>query len=88
MNGSATLTWMPPTENTDGSPLTDLAGYVVYWGNAPGNYQNSVTLNNPGLTSYLVENLASGMTHYFSTTALNSTGLESNYSNVASKTIP
>lgn len=28
--GSISLTWTPPTENTDGSPLTDLAGYRVY----------------------------------------------------------
>ena len=87
-SGAATLSWTPPTENTDGTPLTDLAGYTVYWGTAPGNYQNSVTLDNPGLTSYVVENLAAATTYYFSTTAYNSAGLESTFSNVASKTFP
>ena len=33
--GSATLSWMPPTENADGSALTDLAGYRIYYGRNP-----------------------------------------------------
>jgi hypothetical protein len=85
--GSATLTWNPPTQNTDGSPLTDLAGYKIYWGTSQGTYPNSVTLTNPGLTSYVVTNLVSG-TYYFVATALNSEGVESSYSASASKTIP
>lgn len=87
-SGTAALSWLPPTENADGSPLADLTGFIVYWGTSPGNYPNSVTLNNPGLTTYVVDNLLSGTTYYFSTTALNSAGLESSLSNVASKTIP
>ncbi len=84
--GSATLSWTPPTTNTDGSPLTNLAGYKVYWGTSQGNYPNSVTLNNPGLTSYVVGNLAPG-TYFFVATALNSAGVESTFSSAASKTI-
>jgi hypothetical protein len=84
--GSATLSWTPPTTNTDGSPLTNLAGYKVYWGTSQGNYSSSVTLNNPGLTSYVVGNLPPG-TWYFVATALNSSGAESAFSGVASKTI-
>jgi hypothetical protein len=84
--GSATLSWTPPTTNTDGSPLTDLAGYKVYWGTSPGNYPNSTTLSNPGLSSYVVSNLAPG-TYYFVATAFNSSGAESSFSGVASKTI-
>ncbi|MDX1563655.1 MAG: putative Ig domain-containing protein, partial [Gammaproteobacteria bacterium] len=80
-NGTATLTWTPPTENTDGSPLTDLAGYIVYWGTSPGNYSNSTTINNPGVTTYIVDNLLSGTTYYFVTTAFNSGDLESSFSN-------
>jgi hypothetical protein len=84
--GSATLNWMPPTENTDGTALTNLAGYKVYWGPQQGSYPNSVTLNNPGLTSYVVENLGPG-TYFFVATALNSLGAESAFSGAASKTI-
>ncbi|HEY9183125.1 MAG TPA: putative Ig domain-containing protein [Gammaproteobacteria bacterium] len=84
--GSATLSWTPPTLNTDGSPLTNLSGYKVYWGTALGTYPNSVTLNNPGLTSYVVDNLVPG-TYYFVATALTSAGVESTFSSAASKTI-
>jgi len=85
--GSATLNWQPPTENEDGTPLNDLAGYNIYWGTTPGDYPNSVRIDNPGLTTYVVENLAPG-TYEFVSTAFNAAGTESRYSNVASKTIP
>jgi len=84
--GSATLSWTPPTQNTDGSPLSNLAGYRIYWGPALGTYPNSVTLNNPGLTTYVVGNLVPG-TYFFVATALNDVGVESTFSAVASKTI-
>jgi len=85
--GSATLSWLPPTQNTDGSPLSDLAGYKIYWGQSQRDYSNSVTLNNPGLASYIVEQLTSGR-WYFATTSFNSQGVESAFSNEGSKTIP
>ena len=84
--GSATLSWTPPTQNTDGTALTDLAGYRVYWGTVQNNLANSVTLSNPGLTSYVVDQLTPA-TWYFATSALNSKGVESSRSNVASKVI-
>ena len=84
--GSATLTWTPPTQNTDGSPLSNLAGYKVYWGTAQGSYSNSVTVSNPGLATYVVDQLTPA-TWYFTVTALNAAGVESAFSNVATKTI-
>ena len=84
--GSVTLNWTPPTQNDDGSTLTDLAGYKIYWGTTPGVYPNSVTLNNPGLTSYVVDNLAPG-TYEFVATSFNSSGMESAYSNAATRTV-
>jgi hypothetical protein len=84
--GSATLSWIPPTTNTDGSPLTNLAGYRIYWGTTQGTYPNSATLSNPGLTSYVVGSLTPG-TYYFVATAVNTIGIESTFSTVASKTI-
>jgi hypothetical protein len=86
--GSALLTWVPPTQNTDGTPLTNLAGYVVYWGTTAGTYPNSFRLTNPAATTYLVENLMPGSTYYFVTTAFNSQNVESTFSNMGSKTIP
>jgi hypothetical protein len=84
--GSAMLTWNPPTQNTDGSALTNLAGYKVYWGTSQNNYVNSVTLNNPGLSSYVVDQLTPA-TWYFALTAVNASGAESAFSNIASKQI-
>jgi hypothetical protein len=87
--GSATLTWQAPTQYEDGTPLTppDFAGYTIYWGTTPGNYPNSVTINNPGITTYVIDNLAPG-DYEFVATAFNAAGVQSQYSNTATKTIP
>lgn len=85
--GSATLSWTAPTQRTDGTALTDLGGFKIYWGNAAGAYTNSVTVTNPGITTYVVDNLGSG-TWYFVVTAFDNSGLESGFSNPASKVIP
>jgi hypothetical protein len=85
-NGVALLSWLPPTENTDGSALTDLAGYRIYYGISPDNYSNTITLNNPGISSYLVENLVVS-DWYFVISSFNSSGIESTYSTEVSKTI-
>ena len=84
--GSVTLSWTPPTQNTDGSPLNNLAGYRVYWGTSQGNYPNSVTITNPGLATYVVGQLTPAQWH-FAVTAYTTAGVESAYSNVASKTV-
>ena len=84
--GSATLSWTPPTQNTDGSALNNLAGYKVYWGTSQGNYSNSVTIANPGLATYVVSQLTPAQWH-FAVTAYSATGFESGYSNSVSKTI-
>ena len=84
--GSATLSWQAPTQRTDGSSLTDLAGYKIYWGQSQGNYPNSVTIDNPGVSTYVIEQLTPA-TWYFVATAFDSKGVESQFSNVASKTI-
>ena len=83
---STTLSWNPPTENEDGTPLMDLAGYKIYWGNRPGNYTKSVTINNPGISSYVVENLPAG-TLEFVATSFNTAGVESEYSSPTTKVL-
>jgi Putative Ig domain len=73
--GSATLSWAPPTDNTNGTVLANLAGYHIYYGTTPELGQ-SVTVANPGLTRYVLSGLTAD-TWYFSMTAYNSAGLES-----------
>lgn len=84
--GSATLSWQPPTSNTDGSPLTNLAGYVVRYGTSPGALDIEVRLDNPGLVTYVVSDLAPA-TWYFQVIAYNTAGVESSPSATGSKTI-
>ena len=84
--GSATLDWTPPTANSDGSALTNLAGYTVYYGTSPDNLTQSVKVSNPGLTAYTVSNLTSG-TWYFAVASYSSAGVESTLSGVISTTI-
>ena len=83
---STTLSWTAPTENEDGTALIDLDGYKIYWGTTPGNYPNSVTINNEGLTTYVVDNLVPG-TYEFVATSFNASGVESVYSNPATKVV-
>jgi hypothetical protein len=85
-DGTALLSWTPPTENTDNSALTDLAGYKIYYGSFAGDYDKSITLNNVGLSSYLVEELAAA-DWCFVMVAFNSSGTESTYSAEVCKTI-
>ena len=84
--GSITLSWTAPTYNTDGSVLTDLDGYRIYWGAAPGQYPNSVTIDNQSITVYVLENIPVG-TYEFVATSFNSAGVESNYSNPVTKVV-
>lgn len=84
--GQATLSWNPPTENANGSPLTDLAGYRLYYGRNQNNLSQVVVVSNPGLTRYVVENLTQAR-WFFSMTSVNSEGTESLRSELVSKTI-
>jgi Putative Ig domain len=86
-NGSATVSWNAPTQNTDGSALTNLAGFNIYYGTSATTLNQSVQLANPGLTIYALGNLAPG-TWYFAVNAYTTVGAESAISNIASKTIP
>ncbi|MEW6417446.1 MAG: Ser-Thr-rich GPI-anchored membrane family protein [Nitrospirota bacterium] len=83
-SGQATLSWDPPTTNADGTPLLDLAGYNVYYGNTSSNYSQIIDVGN--VTAYTVANLNNG-TYYFAVTAYDTSGNESEYSNEVSKTI-
>lgn len=84
--GSATLSWTAPTQNTDGTPLMDLAAYRIYYGTSPGTYSNQVYIDNPGTTMYVIDGLAPN-TYYFVGTSINMAGTESVFSNMASKVV-
>lgn len=84
-DAQAFMTWTPPTQNTDGSPLTDLAGYRVFWGQDPGSLSQTAQIDDPAATSFTVANLTPA-TWFFGVRAFTSIGAESAMSNIASKT--
>jgi putative Ig domain-containing protein len=84
--GSVTLNWEAPTQNTDNSPLTNLAGYRITYGRSQTSLDQSINVTNAGLTTYVVPNLATG-TWYFAMYAYTSTGAESDASNIATKSV-
>jgi hypothetical protein len=84
--GTATLSWTPPTARSDGSVLTNLAGYRIRYGTSPGELANVIEITNPGLATYVVENLSPG-TYYFAVSAYDGDGEESDPSTPVSKTI-
>jgi hypothetical protein len=85
--GTATLTWSAPVENTDGSAITDLSGYRIYYGTNASSLGSMIQVSNPGVTTYVVNNLTSG-TWYFAVSAYNASGAESEPSTIGSKAIP
>ncbi len=85
--GSATLTWTAPTENTNGTALTDLVGYRIYYGTSPASLSHVVELSSPGETSYTIGDLAAGI-WYFAAAAYTSVGTQSALSSIVSKSIP
>jgi hypothetical protein len=84
--GTATLSWTRPTENTDGTPLTNLAGYYIYYGTDSSNFTQTIDIIDPTTTNYMITGLHPG-TYYFAVTAYNAFRIESAKSNIASKTI-
>lgn len=83
--GAVTLSWMPPTQNTDGTSLTNLAGYRVVYGTSASALNQTVQVN-AGVSSVIVENLAPA-TYYFAVRAYTTSGVESSNSNVAMKVL-
>ncbi len=73
---SVEIAWQPPTANSDSTPLSDLAGYNLYYGSTSRQYTHSVQIPSAGITTYVVESLPSG-TYYFAIAAYNASGVES-----------
>lgn len=68
-----TLAWDPPVITTD------VTGYMIHYGTAPGNYSQAIDVGNT--TSYTVSNLIDGQAYYFTVTSYNAAGTESEYAN-------
>jgi len=84
---SATVSWSVPLLNTDGTSLTGVTGYRIYYGPSPANLPDSILVPGAGATSHVISGLTQG-TYYFAVATLNSVGVASDLSNAASKTVP
>jgi len=81
-----TLAWDPPTQNTDGTTLEDLQGYVLSYGTASGSYDTTVDVGNT--TTREVTGLTDGQVYYAAVKAYNSLGNQSEYGAEISWTAP
>jgi hypothetical protein len=83
--GVLDVSWAAPTENLDGSSLTDLASYRVYYGPdpaCPGSAVSQVASPTPSpapdeIVSLRLTGLTTGTFYYVSVTAVNANGVES-----------
>lgn len=82
---SATLSWAAPTQRIDGTSLVNLSGYKIFVGQAPGSYSRVIDVAGAPNTRYTVTGLSIG-TWYFSISAYDAAGLESDKSPEVSKT--
>jgi hypothetical protein len=76
---SVTLAW-------DASPDASVTGYRIYYGPATASYTNSASLGN--VTNATLTNLVAGTTYFIAATALDAIGLESDFSNETTYTVP
>ena len=84
--GTVTVHWAAPTQHTDGSAITGLAGYHVRYGKSASTLSTVVTVPNAGVVNSVIQNLAPGV-WYFTVTAFTDEGAESDDSAVVAATI-
>ena len=90
-SGVLDLSWTAPTQNTDGSPASDIASYRVYYGTTPSPCPDGTYIsipNPPGgvgqkVTTRLTK-LAVSEVYYVSVAAVSSSGAQSTCSTAAS----
>jgi hypothetical protein len=84
---AVTVSWAAPTTNVDGTPLADLSGFKLYYGQSAQALNRVLQIGTPSTTNLRVQDLSSG-TWYFAVSAVNAAGLESALSSLATKAFP
>lgn len=79
--------WEAPTRNEDGTALTDLSGYWLYYGRYSRDYSGRIRIWSEDRTQYQLDELDSG-DYYVALTAINGNGEESRHSNETQVTVP
>jgi uncharacterized lipoprotein NlpE involved in copper resistance len=84
-SGMATVSWEAPSTTTAGTALSNLSGYRIYYGVSEDDLSQVVDVG-VNLQTYAIDNLGSG-TWYFAVRAVTQLGVESELSQIVSKTI-
>lgn len=86
------LSWDAVTTNADGTGLTDLAGYKLYYKLTEDDSYNNTDVVDVGNATTIgleyVSALSSGTTYYFAVTAYDASDNESDYSKDVKATLP
>ncbi len=87
-SGSATLSWTAPATRTDGSslPMNEIAGYKIYMGSSATNLALVADISDAYTVEYKLDDLGQG-THYFAVSTYSTSDIESDVSQIVSKTI-
>jgi hypothetical protein len=83
---TATVSWVAPTENSNGTALTNLAGYTIYYGTNSSSLTQTIQVANAATLQYVVTGLTPG-TWYFAVASYTTAGVQSALSPQSSKTI-
>jgi len=88
ISGSASLSWIAPIERIDGTSLSmaEIAGYRIYMGSSATNLALLTDVADAYIMKYKVDNLGEG-TYYFAVSTYSIENIESNVSQIVSKTI-
>jgi hypothetical protein len=85
---AVTLSWNPPTTNSDGSSLSNLAGYILHYGTSSEDYTGTIEITNPTATSYVISDSSFPPgTYYFAISAYNGQQVSSALSGEVSVTV-
>lgn len=84
----AQISWTIPATRIlgDSLSLSEIQGYKLYYGTAPGNYSGSAEITGAQTTQATVT-LDSGDTYYFVVRAVDTNGLEGPESNTVTRTL-
>jgi hypothetical protein len=84
--GAASVSWTQPVQNADGSPLTDLVGYVIRYGTNTGSLNTRISVRSRSSTNAEIANLSPGK-WYFEVASVSVLNMESRFSSIIGVTI-
>ncbi len=81
-NSTIKVSWEAPTFNENGSELTNLSGFKIYYGQSAHILDKVIIINDPQQTFIKIDALPAERLYFFSITAFNDSGFESQPTNL------